>query len=265
MSWDVLRFLLIFALAFSIANFLAIQLTTIYLHRCKTHGALILHPLLERSCKFLVSIHTSIVLKEWVGVHRIHHAHTDEPGDPHSPLIHGFTRVQFWNVRLYTRAAQDKQMIEKHTPDIPYTKADRWFYNHTVLVLGTGGSLYLYCLGLAGLVGFIVSGLLYVFLQSSTINGLGHWPSKIGSRNYTGTHAVSSYNLELPGVLNYLLSWYLGGENLHNNHHGDPRSAIFAHFPDKGEIDPAGAIIRFLKRIGLAKNVVRHRTDVIGV
>lgn len=254
-----------FAVAFTLANFQAIQTTTIYLHRGKTHSAVILSAWFQAVSKFLLWIHTSIIVKEWVGVHRHHHAHADKEEDPHSPWVFGFTKVQFWNVVLYGKATKDTAMIERHTRDIPYTRFDKLFFRRPWLGLGLGGALYYLALGVPGVIGFIASGLCYVFLQSSTINGLGHYPSKIGRRNYEDAYAARSYNLHLPGALQYLLTWYLGGEENHNNHHGDPGSAFFAHFPEKGEKDAAAVVIRFLLFCRIAQKAQRPRVWKIAV
>ena len=247
--------LLVFFTAFSIANFIAVQLTTIYLHRAMTHGAVTFPGWFLAVAKFLIWTHTSIVPKRWVGVHRHHHANADEEGDPHSPWIFGFWKVQFWNVILYTRATQDEEMVERHTRDIPYTNLDHLLFKRGKLGVLLGGATYFFALGMPGLLGFVVSGLSYAFIQSATINGLGHYPSVIAQRNYDEDHAQQSQNLRFPGKLQWLLTWYLGGEENHNNHHYAPGSAYFAHFPEKGELDLGGMIIRGLARLGVATKV----------
>ena len=59
--------------------------TTIYLHRCATHRALILHPAIAWAFRFALWVTTGLSTREWVAVHRKHHAFTDQEGDPHSP------------------------------------------------------------------------------------------------------------------------------------------------------------------------------------
>ena len=82
---------LVLALVVSaIVTQIAVFSTTIYLHRTATHKALIIHPAVEWAFKFALWLTTGILTKEWVAVHRKHHAFTDEEGDPHSPLLLGF-------------------------------------------------------------------------------------------------------------------------------------------------------------------------------
>ena len=75
--------------------------TTIYLHRSATHRALTLHPAVVWLSRFALWITTGVSTKEWVAVHRKHHAFTDEDGDPHSPRLKGFWPVQLGNVFYY--------------------------------------------------------------------------------------------------------------------------------------------------------------------
>ena len=51
--------------------------TTIYLHRAATHRALVLHPALVWAFRFALWLTTGMKTKEWVAVHRKHHAFTE--------------------------------------------------------------------------------------------------------------------------------------------------------------------------------------------
>ena len=83
--------------------------TTIYLHRCATHRALTLHPTIAWLFRFALWITTGLSTKEWVAVHRKHHAFTDEDGDPHSPRLMGFWPVQLGNVFFYVRETRNRK------------------------------------------------------------------------------------------------------------------------------------------------------------
>ena len=78
--------------------------TTIYLHRTATHRSLVLNPVVEWLFRFWLWVTTGLVVREWVAVHRKHHAFTDEEGDPHSPHLAGFWSVQIGNVFHYIRS-----------------------------------------------------------------------------------------------------------------------------------------------------------------
>src|SRR5437879_5581357 len=98
--------LLAVAVGFLVAQF-ATLVTTIYLHRALSHRALALSPGARRTFRLLTWVTTGIRPRQWVAVHRKHHAYADVEGDPHSPLLEGFAAVQFGNVVLYRRVARD--------------------------------------------------------------------------------------------------------------------------------------------------------------
>ena len=101
----------------------ALFLTPVFLHRTLSHRAITMSPALRLTCRFLIWIMTGVKPRQWVAVHRRHHAFTDVDGDPHSPLLEGFASVQVGNVVLYRRAARDKVTVDKYAKDLP---ADRW-------------------------------------------------------------------------------------------------------------------------------------------
>jgi stearoyl-CoA desaturase (delta-9 desaturase) len=212
--------------------------TTIFLHRTMTHRALILHPAVAWVFRFSLWLTTGIATKEWVAVHRKHHAFTDEEGDPHSPLLMGFWSVQLGNVFHYVRAAKDQQVVERYARDLHDDVWDRMLFNHGLLGLGIGIVLLCGVLGIGwGLLAASIHAVVYVFVLSSSINGLCHYA---GYKNFDNT----ATNIRILALLT-------GGEGLHNNHHGYPRSPKFSF--RRTELDPAWPVIRLLISLGLAK------------
>jgi stearoyl-CoA desaturase (delta-9 desaturase) len=213
--------------------------TTIYLHRSATHRALTLHPIAAFGFRLAVWLTTGIVPREWVAVHRKHHAHTDEDGDPHSPLLVGFWKVQLGNVFYYIRETKKPETIQTYAKDM--LKSD--FFDKIAFNYGGAGIIVgtaLLCLTLGfwwGIFATAFAGFMYVFVLSSSINGLCHF---YGYKNFDNTAG----NFRSVALLT-------GGEGLHNNHHGRPRAAKFS--VRKSEIDPAWPIIRTLELLRLAK------------
>jgi stearoyl-CoA desaturase (delta-9 desaturase) len=213
--------------------------TTIFLHRTATHKALVLHPAVAWMFRFSLWLTTGISTKEWVAVHRKHHAFTDEEGDPHSPALMGFWSVQLGNVFLYMKEAKNREVIERYARDIEEDTWDRLFFKHGLAGLGLGIVLLCAVLGIGwGLLAAGVHAVMYVFVLSSSINGLCH---HVGYKNFDNT----ATNLRL-------LALVTGGEGLHNNHHGYPRSPKFSFRPS--EIDPAWPIIKLLISLRLASS-----------
>ena len=83
--------------------------TTVYLHRALAHKAITLRPPVAFACRFVIWMSTGTRPRQWVAVHRKHHAHTDKEGDPHSPVIFGYSLVQFGNAVLYRRVSKNRR------------------------------------------------------------------------------------------------------------------------------------------------------------
>ena len=211
--------------------------TTIYLHRTATHHALVLHPAVAWLFRFSLWVTTGLSTKEWVAVHRKHHAFTDQEGDPHSPLLMGFWSVQLGNVFHYLKEAKNPAVVERYARDIE----DDWWERAVFRRGGLGP--FLGTIALCSLIGvgwgLLAAGIhatMYVFVLSSSINGLCH---AVGYRNFDNT----ATNLRWLALLT-------GGEGLHNNHHGYPRSPKFSFRPS--EFDPAWPVIQLLIALKLA-------------
>ena len=216
----------------------AVFSTTIYLHRAATHRAIVLHPAVEWFFRFSIWITTGIVPDEWVAVHRKHHVFTDEEGDPHSPVLEGFWKVQWGNVFYYIRELKDKSIVAKYARDMKKDAWDRWLFDRGVVGPTLGTIALCLVLGLGwGLLAAGLHAFLYVFVLSSSINGLCH---HVGYKNFDNT----ATNIGI-------VAWFTGGEGYHNNHHGFPRSPKFSFRPS--EFDPAWPVIWLLARLKLAK------------
>ena len=217
---------------------IAVFCTTIYLHRTATHKALVIGPTLEWIFKLALWLTTGIETKEWVAVHRKHHAFTDEEGDPHSPALKGFWKVQLGNVYYYMKEVKTTDVVERYARDLKDGWWDRNVFRHGFLGLGLGTIALCAAIGVWwGLLAAAVHAIMYVFVLSSSINGLCH---HVGYRNFDNT----ATNLRFLALLT-------GGEGLHNNHHGYPRSPKFSFRPS--EIDPAWPVIRLMIALRLAK------------
>lgn len=216
----------------------AVFSTTIYLHRTATHKALEMHPAVVWLFKLALWLTTGLATKEWVAVHRKHHAFTDEEGDPHSPALEGFWKVQLGNVFYYIREVKKPEVIERYARDIEEGWWDRHVFRHGWLGLGVGIVALCGVLGLWwGLLAAGIHAVMYVFVLSSSINGLCH---HVGYKNFDNT----ATNIRFIALLT-------GGEGLHNNHHGHPRSPKFSW--RRSEVDPAWPVIKLLVALRLAK------------
>ena len=215
--------------------------TSVYLHRGLSHKALELHPVATFAFRVLVWMTVGIKPREWVAVHRKHHAYTDVEGDPHSPLLLGWVRVELTNAALYRKVARDPEQVARYAKDLPRDRWDRVLFDHGWLGLAFGiGLLVVVFNPVVAAVAAVVHAVTYL-LMNAAVNSIGH---TFGRRPYGN----SATNLQW-------LAWLTGGEGLHNNHHEAPTSARFAHRP--GEIDPSWWSIKLLSWSRLA--TIRHR------
>jgi stearoyl-CoA desaturase (delta-9 desaturase) len=227
-----------------LVTFLTIQTmflgVTLYLHRDQSHGGLILHPALRHVFRFWLWFSSAAITKEWVAVHRKHHARADQPGDPHSPLIFGLQRVLFEGYELYQAAAADPETLRHFGRGTPDDWLERHVYRaHSYAGIAIFSALHLILFGIPGIIMIAVHLSAQPFFAGGVINGLGH---AIGYRSF-----------EMPSSATNLLPWglLLGGEELHNNHHAFPRSARFA--VQRWEIDVGWLWIRLFSALGLAR------------
>ena len=216
----------------------AVLSTTIYLHRSATHKALDLHPAVAFVFRFALWLTTGLSTREWVAVHRKHHAFTDQEGDPHSPRLEGFWNVQLGNVYYYVREAKKTDVVERYARDVQEGWWDHRVFTYGLVGLGLGTSMLCLVIGLwLGLLAAGIHAVMYVFVLSSSINGLCH---HAGYQNFDNT----ATNIRFVAMLT-------GGEGLHNNHHAYPRSPKFSW--RRSEIDPAWPFIKVLTALRLAK------------
>jgi stearoyl-CoA desaturase (delta-9 desaturase) len=218
-------------------SLIANMATTVYLHRALAHRALTLRLPATQVFRFVIWVTTGIRPRQWVAVHRKHHAFTDVEGDPHSPVLHGWVKVQLMNVAMYRREARNTRTVERYARDLPPDRLDHLFYDHALFGLGVGVVALCVVFGWqAGLLAAFVHVNIYLG-GSAAVNAIGH---HFGRRPYDN----NAGNLQW-------LAFVTAGEGLHNNHHAKPTSAKLSH--RWFEIDPGWWLIKGLTWMRLAK------------
>ena len=228
------------ALYLLIATQLTIFSVTLYLHRSQAHRGVDFHPVLAHFFRFWTWLTTSMITREWAAIHRKHHAKCETEEDPHSPMYKGIGTVFWRGVELYREARTDRASIEQYGKGCPDDWIERKLYTpHATM----GPTLLLFIsfalFGFAGVAIWAIQMAWIPFWAAGVVNGLGHW---WGYRNFETTDTAT--NLTPWGV-------WIGGEELHNNHHAFPSSAKFAL--RKFEFDIGWAAIKGFESLGLAK------------
>ncbi|MDX1444087.1 MAG: fatty acid desaturase [Gammaproteobacteria bacterium] len=216
-----------------------VMAVTLYLHRDATHRGLDLHPAVRHVMRFWLWMTTAMNTKEWVAIHRKHHARCETDDDPHSPVRKGLKKVLLEGAELYREEAANQETLEKYGRGTPEDWIERKVYSRFPIL---GVSLMLFIdvalFGALGLTVWAIQMITIPVLAAGVINGLGH---HTGYRNFECKDAATNV---LPwGVI-------MGGEELHNNHHAFPSSAKFAL--RKYEFDIGWVYIKALSALGLA-------------
>lgn len=213
---------------------------TLYLHRCQAHRALYLHPIVSHFFRFWLWLTTGMVTKDWASIHRKHHAKVETDEDPHSPIAKGIKTVFFKGAELYRQEAKNQETLDRYGEGTPDDWIERNLYTrHSALGIIIMLATDLVLFGAPGLTMWALQMAWIPFFAAGVVNGIGHfW----GYRNYESKD--TSRNI-------FPIGFFIGGEELHNNHHAFATSAKFS--ARWFEFDSGWMVIRLLQMVGLAK------------
>ncbi len=217
---------------------------SLYLHRHLAHTAVDFHPAVAHFFRFWLWLTTGVRSKEWVAVHRKHHARVETTEDPHSPRILGINKVLWEGTELYQHEAGNPDTLRRYGQGTPQDWLERHLYsprNWYGLILLLLFDVIMF--GAFGLSVWAAQMLWTPFFAAGVLNGLAHY---WGYRNYPTPDA--STNLLPFGLL-------LAGEELHNNHHAHPGLAKLS--AKRWEVDIGWGYIRLLAVLGLAQVKIR--------
>lgn len=229
-------------------------------HRLLTHRSFACPRWLEHFLSVLGVCCLQDTPARWVAVHRMHHQHSDEETDPHSPLASFFWGHMGWlltpnreleRLELYERYSKDLLRdrfylgMERHLLWVWINLAQWLVFYAAGFALGyaaTGDWLGGVQMGLSLLIWGVFVRTVLVWHITWSVNSVTH---RWGYRNYeTDEHSTN----------NILIGLVSNGEGWHNNHHAQPRSAAHGH--KWWEFDVTYITIRFLQMVGLAWDVV---------
>jgi len=223
-----------------VTTHITIASVTIYLHRHQAHRAMDLHAIPAHFFRFWLWIGTGQVTREWVSIHRKHHAKCETVDDPHSPVAHGIKKVFWQGAELYRAESKNQETLKKYSQGCPNDWLERNVYSrYSWQGVGLMMIVNLALFGAAGLAVWAVQMAWIPVTAAGVINGIGHY---WGYRNFEAPDA--STNIVPWGIL-------IGGEELHNNHHTYPTSAKFSVEPY--EFDIGWVYISLMEKVGLAR------------
>ena len=235
------RQILIIAITSLVLTQITVFATSIYLHRALAHRSLSLRPIVELLFRTALWLLTGGIRQQWVAVHRKHHTYTDREGDPHSPLMEGLRNIILKGAFYYRKTVRQPGVLDKYGKGTP----NDWLERHLLSPLNWLGIVVMLAVDIY-LFGFFVGPLVWgvqmiwiPFWAAGIVNGVGH---AVGYRNFDVKD--ESRNISPIAI-------WLGGEELHNNHHADPHSAKFK--AKWYELDIGWVYLRLLSIFGLAE------------
>jgi len=229
-----------YVVAALVLTHITIASVTLYLHRCQAHRGIELHPIVSHFFRFWLWLTTGMVTKEWVAIHRKHHAKCETKDDPHSPMIFGIKKVFWEGAELYRAESNVPDTMKDYGHNTP----DDWIERNVYSKYSKYGIVAMLFINLAlfGVVGITIWAVQMMWIPvfaAGVINGIGHfW----GYRNFEVSDA--STNIVPIGIL-------IGGEEMHNNHHAFGSSSKFS--VKWWEFDIGWMYIQILRFLGLAK------------
>ena len=237
---------------------------TIGYHRLLTHRSFKTPKWVERCIAILAICSMQDTPARWVSVHRMHHVHSDEIPDPHSPKVNFWWSHVGWLMFL-NRQTFSVATLEKFAKDLLrdpfYMRLETNPYLQFYYVLaqipvyfavGFGLSFFFspelsaaVQLGTSLVVWGVYMRIIAVWHITWSVNSLSHL---FGYRNYETQE--DSRN-------NWFVALITVGEGWHNNHHEDPSAASVQH--RWWEVDISYYEIKLLQRLGLASDIVPKR------
>ena len=197
---------------------ITIACVTLYLHRSQAHRGVTFHPVVAHFMRAWLWLTTGMITRQWVAVHRSHHQFSDTENDPHSPKVYGIWRVLFGGAFLYVKAKKNKKLVY----DLGHGTPDDWIEKNLYTPYPVMGILLMAIIDLVlfGPIGIIMWGvqMLWIpFFAAGVINGIGHYWGYRNIKNGESSRNICPW------------AFWIGGEELHGNHHDNGTSAKFSH------------------------------------
>lgn len=212
-------------------------------HRLLTHRSFETGPVIKATVLILGSMAVQGRAIDWASNHLKHHAHSDEEGDPHSPMEGFFHAHIGW---LFSAPPADRERYGKRLMNDPVISAiDRTFLIWVALGLAIPFAI-------AGWEGLLWGGFVRIVLVnhvSWSVNSVCH------------TFGDRPFDIKDQSRNNWVLGLLAFGEGWHHNHHAFPAMAY--HGMSWRQFDLTALIIRLLKRIGLVWNVKLPSAELV--
>ncbi len=234
-----------------LTSFLTLLAVSCYLHRSQTHRAVFFITPLNFIFRLTLWLFTGMITREWVAIHRKHHATCDTPDDPHSPKYFGLRKILLEGADIYQKTARNNPaLLEEYGTGTPDDWFERTFFggrNSLGITITLIVELILF--GLPALIIWPIQMLVIPIIAAGFINGIAH---VYGYQRYKDGEPKGDGKVfeRIGGSLNVPTYGLAVGEEFHNNHHAYQERYKFSHV--WYEFDLAGTLIELLTYIGFA-------------
>ncbi len=232
-------------------------------HRLLTHRGFTCPRWLEHGLSVLGACSWQGGPMSWVSIHRMHHQHSDGPGDPHTPRANFFWSHMGWFL-IYDPAIYSFATFDRYARDLFQDRFYKWLERPRVLraLQGVQWAAYLAAgLLVGGLCTWSLTGALQLGLSwliwGVLVRTVVVWHITWSVNSATHLWGYRTFDTRDDSRNNWLVALVSSGEGWHNNHHDDPRCA--AHGRRWWEFDLSFLTIRILERVGLVWDVVKPR------
>jgi stearoyl-CoA desaturase (delta-9 desaturase) len=241
----------LFLVGFTVlTSLLTLLSVSCYLHRSQTHRSVDFISPLNLVFRTILWLFTGMVTKEWVAVHRKHHAKCDTLEDPHSPKVLGLRKVLLEGADIYRKAGRNPELLAEYGKGTP----DDWMERHIFTGHHTLGIIItlvveLVLFGFPALIIWPIQLLVIPIIAAGFINGVAHaW----GYQRYKDGEPKGNGKVfeRIGGALNVPTYGLAVGEEFHNNHHAYQERYKFSHA--WYEFDLAGTFIELITWVGFA-------------
>ncbi len=239
------------------------QAITMGYHRLLTHRSFECSKWFEHLLVVLAMCSFEDTPARWVATHRIHHAHSDEEDDPHSPLVDAFWGHIGWlfvrNRTLHTTSSYEKYARDILRDPFYFWLERRWW--RTASIWAGHAAIY-FVAGLA--IGWPLWGLSEglwfggsLVVWGVFVRTLLVWHITWSVNSLTHLFGYRNHETDENSRNNWLVAIVAAGEGWHNNHHHDPACCSVSH--RWWELDVTHLEVRLLKRLGVVTSIVPRR------
>jgi stearoyl-CoA desaturase (Delta-9 desaturase) len=229
--------------------YLSLFSQTFFLHRYSAHKLFTMNPFWEKFFYLFTYItqgSSFLSPRAYAILHRMHHAYSDTPKDPHSPHNTNNLFLMMWETKnIYNDYLNyAKKPEERFLRDLPEWKSLEAFGDTWMSRLGWGTMYVLFYMH------FVPAGMWYLYfllpihflmgpVHGAVVNWCGHM------------YGYSNFDNNDKSKNSLVFDLLMGGELFQNNHHKRPLSANFA--AKWFEFDPSYPVIKVLEAVRIIK------------